>query len=354
MPSAARDRVWESQKVTESIERKSSLSALAAASGEKKPRSEFLLGLVATHGLLIFGILLALVFAVLLPSTFAGVQTVRAILGNNTTVALLAIAQMIVIAGGNYDLSIAYGVGLMHIVALACLVWLGLPWPVVVVLTILAGGLVGLINGMLVEYAKIDSFIATLGVGTILYGVGTFLTNGTQVVGVVPDAFAQLNDGRLFGIPYPTFVVAFVAAGAWICLEHFPLGRQLYAIGANRRASELTGINTRRVVIGSFVWSGLLVGLAGTLLAARLQVAQSSVGPEFLLPSFVGALLGATTVRPGRVNAAGTIIAVLVLAVGIAGLQQLGNSFFVEPIFQGGALIVSVGLAGFAARRRRI
>jgi ribose transport system permease protein len=71
------------------------------------------------------------------------------------------------------------------------------------------------------------------------------------------------------------------------------------------------------------------------------------------LPAFVGALLGATTVRPGRVNAAGTIIAVLVLAVGIAGLQQLGNSFFVEPIFQGLALIISVGLAGYAARRRK-
>ena len=105
--------------------------------------------------------------------------------------------------------------------------------------------------------------------------------------------------------------------------------------------------------MGAFVCSGLIVGLAGVLLAARLQVAQSSVGPEFLLPAFVGALLGATTVRPGRVNAWGTIIAVLVLAVGIAGLQQLGNSFFAEPIFQGAALIISVGLAGYAARRRK-
>ena len=262
------------------------------------------LHVLSVHGLLVFGIALVIVFALLLPATFTGSQNFRAILGNNTTVALLAMAEMIVIATGNYDLSIAYNVGLMHIVAMGLLTDAMVPWPLVVILTIAAGGLVGWINGVLVEYAKIDSFIATLGVGTILYGFGTWYTNGTQLVGNVPQAFADLNDARL-------------------------------------------------LVMGAFVCSGLIVGLAGVLLAARLQVAQSSVGPEFLLPAFVGALLGATTVRPGRVNAWGTIIAVLVLAIGIAGLQQLGNSFFAEPIFQGTALIVSVGLAGYAARRRK-
>jgi ribose transport system permease protein len=305
------------------------------------------------HGLLVFGIALIIVFALLLPSTFAGSQNFRAILGNNTTVALLAMAEMIVIATGNYDLSIAYNVGLMHIVAMGLLTDAMLPWPVVVLATLGVGGLVGWINGVLVEYAKIDSFIATLGVGTILYGFGTWYTNGTQLVGNVPQAFANLNDAKLLTIPLPTYMVAAVALLAWVTLEHIPVGRQLYAIGSNRKAAVLTGIKARRMVMGAFVCSGLIVGLAGVLLAARLQVAQSSVGPEFLLPAFVGALLGATTVRPGRVNAWGTIIAVLVLAIGIAGLQQLGNSFFAEPIFQGTALIISVGLAGYAARRRK-
>ena len=312
-----------------------------------------LLYVLSMHGLLLFGIVLAIVFAILLPQTFAGMQTVRAVLGNNTTVALLALAEMLVIATGNYDLSIAYSVGLMHIVAMGLLVDFQLPWPAVVLLTIAAGGLVGLVNGLLVEFAKIDSFIATLGLGTILYGLGTWYTNGAQLVGVVPGAFAAINDARIGGVPLPSVIVAVVAVVAWICLEHLPVGRRVYATGSNRRAAELTGIPSRRLVIGAFVCGGFLVGLAGVILAARLQVGQSSVGPEYLLPAFVGALLGATTVKPGRVNAAGTIIAVLVLAVGIAGLQQLGNAFFVEPIFQGSALIISVGLAGFAARRRK-
>ena len=312
-----------------------------------------ILHILSVHGLLVFGVVLVVIFSILLPQTFTGVQTFRAILGNNTTVALLALAEMTVIATGNYDLSIAYNVGLMHITAMGLLTDFNVPWPLVVVATIGIGGLVGLVNGILVEYARVDSFIATLGVGTILYGIGSWYTDGTQLVGNVPIAFADINDGKFLGIPFPSYLVAAVAILAWVCFEHIPIGRQLYAIGSNRKAAELTGIRARRLVIGAFVVSGLIVGLAGVILAARLQVAQSSVGPEFLLPAFVGALLGATTVRPGRVNAWGTIIAVLVLAVGIAGLQQLGNSFFVEPIFQGAALIISVGLAGYAARRRR-
>jgi ribose transport system permease protein len=311
------------------------------------------LHVLSTHGLLVFGILLIGVFALLLPQSFTSAQNLRAILGNNTTVALLALAEMIVVATGNYDLSIAYNVGLMHILAMALLTHAMMPWPLVAILTIASGGLIGWINGALVEYGKIDSFIATLGVGTILYGCGSWYTNGAQLVGNVPAAFASLNDARILTIPLPTYMVAIVATMAWICLEHVPIGRRLYAIGSNRRAAELIGVPARRLVMGACVASGLIVGLAGVLLAARLQVAQSSVGPEFLLPAFVGALLGATTVRPGRVNAWGTIVAVLVLAVGIAGLQQLGNSFFAEPIFQGVALIVSVGLAGYAARRRK-
>jgi ribose transport system permease protein len=312
-----------------------------------------LLHAVSVHGLLIFAILLVLIFAILLPHTFADFRTVRAILSNNATVAFLALAEMIVIATGNYDLSIAYSLGLMHIVAMAGIVDFGLPWPVVVLITVAAGGLVGLINGILVEYARIDSFIATLGVGTVLYGLGTWYTNGTQIVGDVPDGFAALNDATLFGIPLPAYLVAALTFLLWIFLEYLPFGRRLYAIGSNRRAAELTGVPTRRLVMTSFVITGLIIGLAGTILAARLQVAQSSVGPEYLLPAFVGALLGATTIHPGRVNAWGTIVAVLVLAVGIAGLQQMGGSFFVEPIFQGAALVISVGLAGYASRRRR-
>ena len=158
----------------------------------------------------------------------------------------------------------------------------------------------------------------------------------------------------MLGVPLPALFVLTLVLVLWVCFEFLPIGRRIYAIGGNRKAAELTGIPARRLVLGAFVASGAIVGFAAVILAARLQVGQSAVGPEFLLPAFVGALLGSTTVRPGRVNTVGTIVAVLVLAIGIAGLQQLGGGFYVEPIFQGASLVLSVGIAGYAARRRRL
>ena len=303
------------------------------------------------HGLLIFGLILILVFSLTLPRFLSG-ETLSAILSISSIVALLALAEMIVIATANYDLSIGYSIGLLHILAMGFLTRDHVYWPFVVVAIVLIGGLIGFINALLVEYAKIDSFIATLGVGTMLYGLGALYTNGAQVVGSVPSGFGSINYMRILGLPLPAFLVGFLVIALWNCFEFLPVGRRLYAIGNNRRAAELTGIPARRLIMGSFVLCGFIVGLDAVVLAARLQVGQSTVGPEFLLPAFVGALLGATTVRPGRVNALGTIIAVLVLAVGIAGLQQFGLGFYVEPLFQGASLIVSVGLAGYAARRR--
>jgi len=304
-----------------------------------------------THGLLILTILFIILFSILLPSTFPTALTLQAILSNQSTVALLALAEMIVIAAGQFDLSIGYGIGLMHILAVGLQVKSGLPWEVTVVLVLAAGAGIGLVNGLLVQVARIDSFIATLGVGTIVYGISNWYTNGQQIVGVLPNGFLAIS-GSILGVPTPALYVAVAAIGLWIAFEFLPVGRYIYALGSNPRAAELTGIPRGRYTVGVFVASGLLTAVAGIALAARLQVGQSNIGAEYLLPAFVGALLGATSVRPGRVNVWGTIVAVLILAVGISGIQQLGGAFFVEPLFNGTTLVVAVGLAGYASRRR--
>jgi ribose transport system permease protein len=223
----------------------------------------------------------------------------------------------------------------------------------VVVLILLLGVTIGLGNGLLVEKAKIDSFIATLGLGTIAYGVANWYTGGQQLVATLPAGFVALNQARVLGIPLPALYVVVIAAILWCVLEFLPVGRYLYAVGSNRRAAELVGVRANWYVVGAFVVSGVITSFAGVILGSKLQVAESSVGPEYLLPAFVGALLGATTIKPGRVNVLGTVIAVLILAIGIAGLEQLGGAFFVEPLFDGSTLIIAVGLAAYAARRRQ-
>ena len=127
--------------------------------------------------------------------------------------------------------------------------------------------------------------------------------------------------------------------------EYLPLGRYLYVLGASPRAAELNGISAKRYVTLGFVAAGTLAAFAGIVLQSQLQVGQSSVGQEYLLPAFTAALLGATSIRPGRVNVWGTVLAVAVLAVTVAGLNQLGAPFFVEPLFNGSMLILAVGLA---------
>jgi ribose transport system permease protein len=213
---------------------------------------------------------------------------------------------------------------------------------------------VGLLNGVLVEIAQVDAFIATLGTGTILYALALWHTQGRQIIGHLDQGFIDINTLSPFGIPIPALYVLVLAIVLWIVSERLPIGRYVYAIGANEKAAALNGIPVRTYVIGVFVASGVIAGLAGCVLAAKLRIGQANVGLDYLLPALVGAFLGSTTIKPGRVNVWGTMFGVLILAVGISGIQQLGGAFFVEPLFNGTTLVVSIALAAFAQRRRTV
>jgi ribose transport system permease protein len=157
----------------------------------------------------------------------------------------------------------------------------------------------------------------------------------------------------VLGIPAPAIYVLVLGLVLWICFEYLPIGRYIYAIGANPRAAELVGIPKSRYVVLAFAASGLITAFAGVVLGAKLQIGQSNVGPPYLLPSFVGALLGSTAFRLARVNVWGTIVAVILLSVGIAGIEQMGSAFYVEPLFNGVTLLIAVGLAGLTSRRQK-
>ncbi len=304
------------------------------------------------YGLVVLTVALALLFTVLLPDTFPTLFNLRAILSDKSIIALLALAAMIPMVTGKIDLTVGYGIVLWHILAISLQTRYGMPWPVAVMVVLACAAVFGMLNGLLVELAQIDSFIATLGTGTVLYAVAMWHSGGRQVVGELPDAFVALAGADLLGLPVAAFYVAAVAIALWLVTEYTPLGRALYVIGANPKAAELNGISVRRHVMGAFVASGLLSGFAGVLLASRLQIGQASVGLEFLLPALVGAFLGSTTIRPGRVNVWGTLVGVAILAIGISGIQQFGGAFYVEPLFNGLTLLVSIGIAGWAQQRR--
>ncbi len=308
--------------------------------------------LIPTYGLVILTVLLILLFSVLLPNTFPTLLNLRSIISDKAIILLLSLGVMIPMSAGRIDLTVGYGIVLWHILAISLQTMFGLHWIAAVLIVLALGAIMGMLNGLLVEVAKIDSFIATLGTGTVLYALALWHTGGRQIVGVLPKEFYGLSTTMVLGLPITGFYVIAIALLMWVVYEYLPLGRYLYAIGASPKAAALNGIPVRKYVMGSFVASGLLTALAGVLLAAKLRIGQASVGLEFLLPALVGAFLGSTTIKPGRVNVWGTIVGVVILAVGISGIQQFGGSFWVEPMFNGVTLIVAIGIAGYAQRRK--
>jgi ribose transport system permease protein len=305
---------------------------------------------ISVWGLLVLLILLIAVFSLLLPNTFPTYFNVKSILNNKSVQAMVALAVFIPMTANHFDLSAGFNLGISQVLAIG-LQGQGLPWWGAVMAVLLMGALVGFVNGFLVTHIRIDSFIATLGTGTVLYGLNAWYTGGQQVLADLPRPFLEIS-GSLGPVPAPAVYTLVISFALWIVFEYLPLGRYLYVLGASPRTAELNGISAKRYVTLGFVAAGTLASFAGIVLQSQLQIGQSSVGQEYLLPAFTAALLGATSIRPGRVNVWGTVLAVAVLAVTVAGLNQLGAPFFVEPLFNGSMLVLAVGLAVQASHRR--
>jgi ribose transport system permease protein len=324
------------------------------------------LRLLSIHGLLIITLLVIVVFSAL-SSTFRGLLNFQMIGNIRATYALLALAVMIPLAANEFDLSVAAVAELTSILAVGFQVRSGLSWELACLLMLPLGAAIGLINGVLVTKFGVTSFIATLGVNIFIVGVNGWYTKGELIYfggargphaitgGTLgfhaKSGFFRLA-GNVLGIPIPALIVVGVGIVLWFAFEYLAIGRYLYVIGANPRAAALNGISVDRLKILCFVASGTISALAGCVLGSQLQVGELNVSSAYLLPAFAGALLGATSVRPGRVNVWGTIIAAALLGFTVSGLQHEGAPPYVEYLFNGSILVVAVALAAFAAGRR--
>lgn len=322
---------------------------LAGLFGSSSNRSK---PLFFRYGLLIVGLLLTSVLTLTIPS-FASVLTLHAILASKAKIILLALAAIIPMMVGKIDLNVGFGIVLWHMLAILLQVEYQLCWPLSAVLVLFFAVLFGLFNGLLVAFTQIDAFVATLGSGTLLYAVALGISGGRQIIGPLPDSFYALHYAEFAGIPIAAYYVVLVSAILWLVSEHTPLGRCLFAVGANPIAAYFNGIPVKAFYIGAFVTSSLITGFTGVLIAAEQGIGQASVGVDYLLPALVGAFLGSTTIHPGRVSVAGTLVGMAVLAIGIAGIQQAGGPFWLEPFFNGCILLLALFLLGYAQRNRQ-
>ncbi len=291
------------------------------------------------------------IFSMWIPDLFLTKTTLRTLLDNQVVTALCAMALVIPLAAGVVNLAVGAQVGAVSILVGWLLVKQGINPALAVVVCAVFGCAVGFATGLLLVYARIDLFIGTLGVSSLLAAFITAISGGRQILGV-PTGFADLGTDQLFGITYPVYFVLIVAVALWYLLERTTAGRRIYATGGNIEAARLSGVRTARVIIGSLVLCGLITAFAGMLVTARLANADPTIGPGYLLPAFTGAFFGSTQFRGGRFNVFGTLLAVYVLATGVKGLQLAGAPVWFPDVFNGAALLIAVALAKFQSGGR--
>jgi ribose transport system permease protein len=307
------------------------------------------LGLDRFSGLYVWIAVIAL-FALWIPDTFMTQGNFRIIAGDQAITAMLAIGLIVPLAAGVFDLSIA-GIMGFSVAMVSYQLSQGVSTPIAVVTTLLCGALIGAVNGFVVVKLKVDSFIATLGMSSILLAGTYWFTDGKQITEGFTDGFLDLGSKPFLGLPLPFFYMIGVAAVMYVVLEKTPLGRYFYATGGNRQAARLAGLRVERIMFGALMTSATIAAFTGVVLAAKLGTAAPDIGPSYLLPAFSAVFLGSTQIRAGRVNVLGTLIAIYLLATGVKGLQLAGAPSFVNDLFNGLALIVAVALAARTARR---
>jgi ribose transport system permease protein len=309
--------------------------------------------IVEVGGLPIFLVLL-IVFFLANPSTgslFATRPNLINILGNQSVTGLVALAMVIPLVSGYFDLSVAAIAGLTNVACAAAMVNYHLSPAVAILAGIVVGLLAGGVNAFLVARLRLNGFIATLGTYTLLGGLLELYTNGNSIFGI-PNGFGNWGSLSWFGIPRPFWLLIAVAVIIWYALLHTPGGRQLEAIGSNENAARLVGISVDRLVALSFLGSALVASIAGVLLTSRQGGADPTVATNYLFPALAAVFLGATTIRPGRYNVWGTVIGIFTLAVAINGFTFLGAQAWVTQAFDGTALVLAVAISTLMRRRR--
>jgi ribose transport system permease protein len=309
---------------------------------------------VAEHlerlGVPVLLVVLILVFALALPATFPTMRNGAGILSTEAVGLMLAFGALVPLVCGEFDLSIGYVLSFSSMLVAVLTVNEGWNVWLASVVTIVVAALLGALNAVLVRFFRISSFIATLASGTVLSGLTLLISNSTIVTGDLPAGFVGIGSGGPGGVAPAVFLALAVGLVLYYVLEHTPAGRRMEAIGQGRDAARLAGVKVGRLVVVSLVVSGGVAGLCGVVNTATQGSADPGVGPGFLLPALAAAFLGATTIRPGRFNVIGTLLSVLLLAVGVNGLSQLGTPQWVGPVFNGGVLLLAVGAAQLRRR----
>jgi ribose transport system permease protein len=258
----------------------------------------------------------------------------------------------LVVLIGEIDLSVAAVISLLAVV-LARLLDAGLPWPAVVLVVLLAGVAVGLLNGALTVYGDIPSFIVTLGTASIATGLAYTLT-GSIALPVADEVFLDLFSTRTWaGLPVPLVLVAASFVAVWVFLRRTAVGRELYAVGANREAARCSGVRVQQVRLLVFAVMGLLLGAGAVFAAARLGSGAPNAFPTLTLDTIAAVIIGGAALTGGRASLSRTLLGVLLIAVLNNGLTLLNVDSSLQYVVKGAIILLAVLIDRSAAHAAR-
>jgi ribose transport system permease protein len=286
-------------------------------------------------------------------SSFMTTSNWTNLLITQAVIATLTFAALLPLVVGEFDLSLGYMIGFVAMIG-AWVAGHGGGTAGVLLVMLGSGLAIGLINGVLTVVLKISSFIATLGVGIILSGITLGLSNGEVLFGNIPQILLAVGRDTFAGVTIAVWLVFALALVLLYVLEHTPLGRWWYAIGASERVAFLAGVRTNALKVAAFGLAGTIVAIGALFELGSGAGANPTFGPELLLPAYAAAFLGVTTYRPGTFNIVGSVVSILVLAVGFDGLSLIGVPFWGQPLFNGAVLLAAVLLARAEARHGRV
>ena len=322
------------------------MSGTSIARRRLSPGARIGLAIFARYATIIGLALMIVIFSILSPDAFPTLNNFVNVLNQASLATIIAGGLTLAVVVGELDLSIGYAASLHGVLVTELIVHDKLPIALAIVIVLALGALIGVVNGLIVTKLRVNSVIATLGVGTIIVGLAFAYSSGVPIVAGVPEGFLQLSLGRwLFGIPNPIIIMAVVVVGLWVLVERTAIGQEIQAVGGNPIAARLAGISVDRIKILGFVISAVCAALTGALLASRLGSGTTNAADSYLLTAFAAVFLGSATLRDGEFHVLGTFIGTLIIVFGFNGLNIFGAPTFSQYVFQGTILVVAVALS---------
>ena len=308
----------------------------------------FNLGFDRFSGLYLW-VVFIVVFTIWAPQTFPTLATVHLLASTQAVAGIAALGLLVAMVSGQFDVSIGATANLAGIVAVMVQLNGTMSALPAALLALVVGAAVGFANGFIVVKLRVNSFIGTLGMSSVLAALQVIVTDNGEPVPVDSTFFGKMTQTDVFGFQFVVVYLIVLALFLWWVLEKTPVGRYMHAVGANPDAARLSGVSVDRWAWISLTASGTISGLAGVLFVS-LTGPSLGFGGTLLLPAFAAVFLGSTQLSPGKLNVWGTLLAIFVLATGVQGLQLVSGVQWVGSMFNGVALITAVALA--AGRER--